>query len=115
MSDPQYLERGFFELVHNPVDVGLRPKGYVGRAWKFSNSETGIKGPAPRLGEANDYVLGEILGIDPVIRRRFAEKCIIGDLPDGGRAPIQVPLDEQVKLGWIADFEADYLNQLPPT
>ena len=57
LTDPQYRDRGFFESVHNPPELGLRAKGYVGRAWKFSDSETGIKGPAPRLGEANDYVL----------------------------------------------------------
>ncbi len=114
LTDPQYLDRGFFEAVHNPPEVGLRPKGYVGRAWKFSNSETGIKGPAPRLGEANQYVLGELLGVDRGKMDRLAEDWIIGNLPEGGGAPGQIPLDEQVELGWIAEFEADYLEKLPP-
>lgn len=114
LTDPQYLDRGFFETVHNPPDVGLRSKGYVGRAWKFSNSETGIKGPAPRLGEANEYVLAELLGIDQQSMERLAEDWTIGDLPEGGGAPGQVPLDEQAVLGWIAEFDADYLDKLPP-
>ena len=114
LTDPQYLDRGFFEPVTNPPEVGLRPKGYVGRAWKFSNSDTGIKGPAPRLGEANDYVLGELLGVDRESMDRLAEEWIIGNLPEGGGAPGQVPLDEQVELGWIAEFDAGYLGKLPP-
>ena len=114
LMDPQYLDRGFFETVHSSSDLDLRPKGYVGRAWKFSGSDTGIKGPAPRLGEANDYVLRKLLGIDQKIIDGLAQDWIIGDTPEGGGPPNQVPLDEQVELGWIAEFQADYLQQLPP-
>ena len=114
LVDRQYLDRGFFEVVHNPPEVDLRSKGYVGRAWKFSGSETGIKGPAPRLGEANNYVLGELLGVSSEIMDRLEEDWIIGNIPEGGAAPRQVPLDEQVDLGWIAEFDADYLEKLPP-
>ena len=114
LTDPQYLARGFFETVHNPPEVGLRPKGYVGRGWRFSKSEAGIRGPAPRLGEANDYVLGELLGIDPSRLKTFADEWTIGTTPEGGGAPGSVSLDEQVELGWIAEYDANYLEQLPP-
>ena len=114
LADPQYLARGFFETVHNPPEVDLRPKGYVGRGWKFSESEASIKGPAPKLGEANDYVLAELLGMDPVRLKTFEEEWIIGSRPEGGGAPGAVPLDEQVELGWIAEYDAGYLDQLPP-
>ena len=113
LTDPQYLAREFFETVHNPPEVGLRPKGYVGRGWKFSKSEAAIKGPAPLLGEANDYVLGELLGIDPARLREFAEEWTIGNRPEGGGAPGAIPLDEQVELGWIAEYDAGYLDRLP--
>jgi len=114
LTDPQYLERGFFETVHNPPEVGLRPKGYIGRGWKFSKSEAEIKGPAPRLGEANEYILGELLGIDEARMKAFADDWTIGNLPEGGGAPGTVTLEEQEELGWIAEFEADYLDLLPP-
>lgn len=113
LSDPQFLDRGFFEFVENPPDVGLRPKGYVGRAWKFSESETRIKGPAPRLGEANDYVLGDLLGIDKERLQRLADDWVIGNTPEGGVAPSQVSLEEQVELGWIAEVTANYMDTLP--
>ena len=114
LTDPQHLERGFFETVHNPPEAGLRDKGYVGRGWRFSKSEAAIRGPAPGLGEANHYVLGELLGVDEDSLKRFAEDWTIGNLPEGGGAPGTVPLDEQVELGWIAQFDADYLDLLPP-
>ena len=114
LSDPQYLDRGFFETVHNPPEVGLRPKGYVGRGWKFSKSEAEIRGPAPQLGEANEYVLGELLGVDQSRMQAFAEDWTIGNLPEGGGAPGQVHLDEQVEIGSIVAYDADYLELLPP-
>ena len=114
LTDPQYQARGFFETVHNPPEVGLRPKGYVGRGWRFSSSEAKIKGPAPRLGEANDYILAELLGIDQARLKTFQDDWTIGNRPEGGGAPGAIPLDEQVELGFIAEYDAGYLNQLPP-
>ncbi|NQW22617.1 MAG: CoA transferase [SAR202 cluster bacterium] len=113
LTDPQHLERGYFETVHNPPEVGLRPKGYVGRGWKFSKSEASIKGPAPQLGEANDYVLGEILGIEPARLLALAADWTIGNTPEGGKAPGSVPLDEQVELGSITAYDTNYLAELP--
>ena len=115
LTDPQYAARGFFETVHNPAEVGLRTKGYVGRGWKFSKSEAAIKGPAPQLGEGNDYVLKELLGVDQARLKAFEEEWIIGHTPEGGGAPGTVPLEEQVVLGWIAEYDAGYLDHLPPT
>ena len=114
LTDPQYLSRGFFETVHNPPEVELSSKGYVGRGWKFSKSQAEIKGPAPLLGEANDYILGELLGIDPARLKAFAEDWTIGNRPEGGGPPGAVPLDEQVELGWIAEYDPGYLDHLPP-
>ena len=114
LVDPQYLDRGFFETVHNPPEIGLRSKGYVGRGWRFSKSEAGIKGPAPRLGEANEYVLGELLGVDQALLKVFAKDWTIGNLPEGGGAPGSVPLDEQVEIGSIVAYDPDYLSILPP-
>ena len=114
LTDPHYSDRGFFETVNNPAEVELRPKGYVGRGWRFSESTAEIRGPAPRLGEANEYILGALLGIDAAQLREFADQWTIGDKPEGGTAPGSVPLDEQVDLGWIAQHDTDYLHQLPP-
>jgi len=86
----------------------------VGRGWKFSRSEAEIRGPAPRLGEANNYVLAELLGFDPARLEAFEEGGTIGSRPEGGGAPGAVSLDEQVELGWIAKYDAGYLDQLPP-
>ena len=113
LVDPQHLARGFFETVHNPPEVGLRPKGYVGRGWRFSSSEASIKGPAPQLGEANEFVLGKILGLGPEQMEALRSEWVIGNTPEGGNAPGSVPLDEQVELGSITAYDTNYLEELP--
>ena len=57
-SDPQVLERGVLTRVTHPV-VGERI--VTGPPWKLEG--VGIRGPAPLIGQHNDYVLGEILGM----------------------------------------------------
>ena len=88
--------------------------GGVVRGWKFSKSEAGIKGPAPQLGEGNEYILKELLGVEQDRIDAFAAEWIIGNTPEGSGAPGTVSLDEQVELGWIAEFDPGFLDRLPP-
>jgi crotonobetainyl-CoA:carnitine CoA-transferase CaiB-like acyl-CoA transferase len=59
VSDPQLWARGFFREV---ADGDGRTRNIVGPSWKMSREAT-ISSAAPRLGEHNSYVLGEILGL----------------------------------------------------
>jgi crotonobetainyl-CoA:carnitine CoA-transferase CaiB-like acyl-CoA transferase len=47
----------------------------VGPAWKMSRAAA-INDGAPRLGEHNGYVLGEILGLSAEEQQRLAEAGI---------------------------------------
>ncbi len=58
--DPHIKERGFFEEVTHK-DAGTHP--YPGMNWKFSKTPVSIRIPANGLGEHNEYVLGELLGL----------------------------------------------------
>ena len=108
LSDGHFRQRGFFERVTHPAETGLDSKEYIGRGWKFSGSEAGIAGPAPLLGEANDYALRELLGLTPEQVGELAEQEVIGREPIGGRAPSQVPMGAQVELGWVAAFDPGF-------
>ena len=108
LADPHFRSRGFFEPVTHPEATGLGTKDYIGRGWKFSGSRAGINGPAPILGEANDYALRDLLGLTTRQVDALAEQEIIGHQPIGGRAPSQVPMDEQVELGWVAAFNPNF-------
>ena len=108
LRDPHFRHRGFFENVTHPEETGLGSRDYIGRGWKFSGSTAEIGGPAPLLGEANDYALRELLGLPKSRMDALATEEVIGAEPIGGRAPSQVPLETQVELGWIAGYVSDY-------
>ena len=108
LADPHFRQRRFFEKVAHPAETGLGEKEYIGRGWKFSGSQAGIAGPAPLLGEANDYALREILGLTPAEVAALEEQSIIGAEPIGGSSPSQVPMETQVELGWVADYDPGF-------
>ena len=108
LADPHFKHRGFFERVSHQQETALGIKEYIGRGWKFSGSEAAIAGAAPRLGEANTYALGELLGMPESRLRDLEAGEVIGTRPIGGNPPSQVPMETQVELGWIAGFEREF-------
>jgi crotonobetainyl-CoA:carnitine CoA-transferase CaiB-like acyl-CoA transferase len=62
INDRSLWDRRFYRLVSDARD-GKRP--IVGAPWRFSKTPFEIERGAPRLGEHNAYVYGEILGYSP--------------------------------------------------
>jgi len=71
-SDPHVLERDVLTRVEHPV-VGERI--VVGPPWKMEG--VGVRAPAPLIGQHNDYVLGEILGMSPEEIDRLAQEGVL--------------------------------------
>ena len=107
LSDPHFRARGFFEAVDHPPETGLGRREYIGRGWKLSGAEVAIRKPAPMLGEGNDYVLGQVLGLETQAIRRLEQDGVIGRTPSGAASPSVVPLDRQVELGWIVEHDGE--------
>ncbi len=59
-KDPHSKERGLFVEVEHP-EIGK--KLVVGPPWKLSATPARVRQSAPLLGEHNQYVLGELLGM----------------------------------------------------
>jgi len=78
VEDRHYGSRGFFETVAHP-EAGTHP--YIGMYAKFSKTPGSIRTPAPRLGEDNDYVFGEMLGLTQEEMDQLATDGIIGTVP----------------------------------
>ncbi|MDP2953847.1 MAG: CoA transferase, partial [Chloroflexota bacterium] len=73
VSDPHLRERGVFQEIDHP-EVGKRQ--YIGIPWKLDGVAPRFD-PAPLLGEGNQYVFGDLLGLSPEeIRRLEEEKAI---------------------------------------
>ncbi len=73
-DDPHLRARGFFvELAH--PEVGVRR--HLGIPWSMSGTPCAVTRPAPCLGEATEYVLGEILGLDAATRDDLRARGIV--------------------------------------
>lgn len=80
-DDPHLEARGFFqEITHQ--DTGTHP--YPGLMWKMSNTPNAIRTPPCRLGEHNEYVYKEILGITDKEYAELEKEGHIGTEPAPG-------------------------------
>ena len=77
-------------------------------------SETPAVTPAaaPLMGEHNNFVLQELLGMTQAEVERMEEERVIGYAPAEPR-PVQRPsLDEQVRQGRMLRYETDFREQV---
>lgn len=112
LLDPHLRERGFYQMVdHAPASgVGRRP--IIGEPWKLSETPVSIRRPAPPLGEANAYVLEDLVGLSPETFDRLVAERLTGELEAPPERPNPLPLDEQVRLGRIHSYDPDYRERL---
>ncbi len=105
LADPHFRSRSFFEAVEHPAVTGLGRREYIGRGWKMSANDLGMQSPAPLLGQDNDYLLREVLGLSDQHLDALVRDRVVADVPEGATVPATVPLDEQVELGSIVDWD----------
>lgn len=80
LHDPQLRERGYWAWSDaHPVVDGTHP--YPEVAIRLSKTPGLLDRPAPTLGQHNDFVLGDILGISRDEIARLAENNVIGNEP----------------------------------
>jgi len=75
-SDPHLKERGFFEEVDHREAGKLRVPGM---SFRYTKTPLEFRMPANCLGEHNDYVYGELLGMSKEEIVRLEEEKYIGD------------------------------------
>ena len=104
LADHHLKERGLFEEVVHPSESGLGKREYLGRGWRLSGSEVRIWGAAPDMGEANAFILQDMLGLKPEEIAQLKSDEAIGEELAGATTPNVVSLERQVELGWIVGF-----------
>lgn len=72
--DPQLEDRDFFMTVSHPM---LGRREVVGASWKLPGTPPVIERAAPLLGEANGYVLSDLLGFSPEEVASLQERGIV--------------------------------------
>jgi crotonobetainyl-CoA:carnitine CoA-transferase CaiB-like acyl-CoA transferase len=75
-EDPHLRERGYFERVTHP-DAGTHD--YLGRGWKFSRTPVRIQRPPNTLGEHNDLLFRDLLGLTQAEGAQLTRDGLIGD------------------------------------
>ena len=73
-SDPHLAERGFFAPVKLPNDSSTRVTGVPMR---LSATPGSIRTVAPEVGEDNDYILGELLGLGRAERAELIAEGVV--------------------------------------
>ena len=112
LFNPHLKERGFYEVVRHHPSTGMPPLPYAGRPWKLSATPAVPPRAAPVMGEHNEYVFRELLGMPDEEVAALESQGIIGYAPDDPR-PVQRPsLDEQVRQGRMLRYETDFQGQV---
>ena len=110
--DPHFKARGFLEQVAYPEERGIGVRPLMGRPYKFSKSPLAIKGPAPALGEHNQWVLTQLLGVTDEECSDLTQEGIIATVPQTGEVVPRRSMDEQVTRGHLAGWDPDYKAKL---
>lgn len=79
-SHPLFVERGFLEECEHPV-VGRHP--VFGQPFRYRGIDRWIRSAAPTLGQHNQEILTQIVGLDPEMVADLARRQVIGDRPLG--------------------------------
>lgn len=74
VTEPQLLERNMFPIIEQP---GIGKMIVTNNAQKFTETKSGPRKPAPLLGEDNEAVYGEMLGLDKEQLKTLKEQGII--------------------------------------
>jgi len=73
-ADPHFRDRQtFIEVEHPLVGIELLPENPL----RLSKTPGGVRRHAPALGEHNDYVLGELLGLSPENIAELVEERVL--------------------------------------
>ncbi len=73
-ADPQLHHRHHFVTLEHPC---MGECGYERNGFRLSQAPAGFTRSSPTLGEHNEFVLGEVLGLDPAQRQRLLDDGVL--------------------------------------
>jgi crotonobetainyl-CoA:carnitine CoA-transferase CaiB-like acyl-CoA transferase len=77
VTNPQMRARGFVETIDHAL---LGRHELLGAPFRFASRPQGwVRFPAPTLGQDNDAVLGDLLGVDAERMARLRAEGLIGE------------------------------------
>jgi benzylsuccinate CoA-transferase BbsF subunit len=73
-ADPQLHHRLHFVTLDHPC---MGACGYEHNGFRLSDAPAGFTRPSPTLGEHNEYVLGELLGLSGAEQARLLDDGVL--------------------------------------
>lgn len=107
--DPHLKARGYFVADDHP-ELGRRP--VPGPAFKLSRTPGKIRWPTPLLGQHNELVLQDFLGMSAAEVEGLRQRQIIGNEPVPNLPREVIPFSVWRERGAITTVDSDYLEQL---
>ena len=107
-TDPHVQQRGIYEMVDHAPGTGIGRRPIIGRAFRLSEEQIKVAGPAPKLGEANDYVFKGILGLSDSEFADLVEEKITGGKEPRDEAPTGLPIDALLGVRRIRVHDPNY-------
>jgi len=110
VTGPHLGDRGFFPVSNHPPPVGPRP--HAAPLFNLMGLDRPPDRLAPKLGQHNRYVFGELLGLDDEEYQALKDGQVIGDIPDNpGVTPPPNPVD-LLRMGFLAEYDTEYKQRL---
>ena len=112
LLDPHLRERAFYEMVDHAEGTGVGRRPVIGRGYRLSRTPPRIDRPAPPLGEANEYVFKELLGMSDERFDQLSADAIIGRLEPLDEPETGMSVEDLLRLGTLRIHDADYRKRL---
>ncbi|MFA7249410.1 MAG: CoA transferase [Dehalococcoidia bacterium] len=112
LLDPHLRARGLYEMVDHAPGTGVGRRPIIGRPYRLSATPLHVRHPAPPLGEANEYVLKELLGMPAA---RFDD--LVAKEITGWREPLAepvhgLPMQTLLDAGRLRVYDPEYRERL---
>jgi crotonobetainyl-CoA:carnitine CoA-transferase CaiB-like acyl-CoA transferase len=112
LQDPHYQARGFYQMLEHAPETGIGRRPYPGVAWHMSKTPGSLRWAAPTLGQDNERVLTQVLGMSDGEVQQLAQSGVIGKEPLRPTPPRVMSLEAQKGTGAITDYDPDYKTVL---
>ncbi len=113
LLDPHLATREYFEAVPHPERTGVGARLYPRLPFRFIGRPLAGSTPAPDVGQHNEAIFGDLLGMDHAKVGSLLASGVAGDRPTNVVSPFQGPgLQKLIDAKQIIEIDSRYQERL---